>query len=578
MGDFERPRSLSRITVDSDAEYMDAYDHVTYSNSLELLDTIAETQITLNLFMNNKFELAEERMAELYDKSMYHSMGYTCILFIKAVMTVDKKDMEKAADACKVSCEVIDRFRQKRTISESLFGASAKGKKMTDEELHGELCYAQILLIRAILTFFHDDNFASFIKGALSIRTCYQTYKYCERLMNEPSIWVDRNRKVREQFESGTRMGLGTFSLMLSTLPSKVLRLLEVVGFSGDKGAGMRDLHHVSAMTHTLYSPLAKMILLTWHLVACFVLGTGQPDLRVCHQILPGLSIMWPNGAIMLFMKARLLLVSGDIDSAIHYFNKSIESQSVYRQFHHGCFWELLFAHSYQRRWSHSANYAKKLMEESKWSRCVYTYMLCIFFAADESCSESKRNETIAVLASKVDGYRLKIAGKSIPVEKYCGRKAKRFVATKSLIFAHYEFIYFWNGFDIISKSPRLLNPIIEDLDRVWAKKRDSCDINDEALYYFLRGVTLRHLRMFAQAEANLLKVIERESKITDFTYLPPNATYEIAMIRISEGLTNESQQLLAKARSYTKYSLENKLHFRIHSAMDNMGCRTPML
>jgi hypothetical protein len=30
-------------------------------------------------------------------------------------------------------------------------------------------------------------------------------------------------------------MGVGTFNLMLSTLPSKVLRLLEVVGFSGNK-------------------------------------------------------------------------------------------------------------------------------------------------------------------------------------------------------------------------------------------------------------------------------------------------------------------------------------------------------
>lgn len=30
-------------------------------------------------------------------------------------------------------------------------------------------------------------------------------------------------------------MGIGAFNLMLSTLPAKILRLLEVVGFSGNK-------------------------------------------------------------------------------------------------------------------------------------------------------------------------------------------------------------------------------------------------------------------------------------------------------------------------------------------------------
>ncbi|KAK6060924.1 hypothetical protein COOONC_01410, partial [Cooperia oncophora] len=59
-------------------------------DSLDLLDTIAETQITLNLFLNNKFDLAEERMVQLADRSMYHALGHNTIVFIKAMMTCDK--------------------------------------------------------------------------------------------------------------------------------------------------------------------------------------------------------------------------------------------------------------------------------------------------------------------------------------------------------------------------------------------------------------------------------------------------------------------------------------------------------
>lgn len=36
-------------------------------------------------------------------------------------------------------------------------------------------------------------------------------------------------------FESGVRMGVGTFNLMISLLPARVIRLLEFIGFSGNK-------------------------------------------------------------------------------------------------------------------------------------------------------------------------------------------------------------------------------------------------------------------------------------------------------------------------------------------------------
>lgn len=36
-------------------------------------------------------------------------------------------------------------------------------------------------------------------------------------------------------FESGVRMGVGTFNLMISLLPARIIRLLEFIGFSGNK-------------------------------------------------------------------------------------------------------------------------------------------------------------------------------------------------------------------------------------------------------------------------------------------------------------------------------------------------------
>lgn len=43
------------------------------------------------------------------------------------------------------------------------------------------------------------------------------------------------NSRTKVHFESGVRMGIGTFNLMISMLPARVIKLLEFMGFSGNR-------------------------------------------------------------------------------------------------------------------------------------------------------------------------------------------------------------------------------------------------------------------------------------------------------------------------------------------------------
>ena len=45
--------------------------------------------------------------------------------------------------------------------------------------------------------------------------------------------WTDASNK--EDFESGVRMGVGSFNLMISLLPARVMKLLEFIGFGGNR-------------------------------------------------------------------------------------------------------------------------------------------------------------------------------------------------------------------------------------------------------------------------------------------------------------------------------------------------------
>lgn len=49
---------------------------------------------------------------------------------------------------------------------------------MRTDQIHAELCYAESMLLKAVLTFTEDETLMSFVKGGMKIRSCYQSYKY----------------------------------------------------------------------------------------------------------------------------------------------------------------------------------------------------------------------------------------------------------------------------------------------------------------------------------------------------------------------------------------------------------------
>lgn len=215
---------------------------------------------------------------------MYHSVGNCVFAFLEAMLTFEQQHIADAADALKLCMSVCQRHRKKTTITETIGKPFRRPNydQYSELEVHAELCMAESLLLKSMLTFIEDETLASFIKGGMKIRTCFFSFKECSNILAGRS-WTSDTSKVH--FESGVRMGMGTFNLMISLLPARVIKLLEFIGFSGNKQSGMQDLVTGYRMTG-IRQVLCVMTLLGYHLIVCYVLSHQEGDLAFCDEIL----------------------------------------------------------------------------------------------------------------------------------------------------------------------------------------------------------------------------------------------------------------------------------------------------
>ncbi|XP_074642894.1 tetratricopeptide repeat protein 39A-like isoform X2 [Tubulanus polymorphus] len=560
------------LDSDSDVEFSDHEDDG--DEDMDLGSSIEETTVALNLFLNNKFTQAKDIMKPWAHRSMYPALGYGTIMYLQAVMTFDAADIESAIQASKRAVIVCNKHRKKTSMIGSITKSSSKVNydDFTDEEIHAELCYAECLLERALLTFVQDENLISFVKGGLKIRQCYQSYKECQRILQHRSWKTD---KMKAHFESGVRMGIGAFNLMISLLPTKILKLLEFVGFSGNKRYGLLELEKASCLQHGLRAPLCSMILISYHTVVTYVLGTADGDIEFAENMLKVCLRNYPKGALFLFFAGRIEEIKGNIDEAILRFEESIESQSEWRQFHHLCFWELMWCHCFKGDWLMAMKYAEKLCRESRWSRATYTYQKASFLMmCNKIENSSETSEHIAYLLGEVPGLKLRIAGKSLPIEKFAVKKAKRFQTQGNrLTLPALELLYVWNGFSIIGKKTELLDPLIQIVEEtineiVNHKDQYQYYDDDYCLALLLKGVCLKHKGKRFQAEMCFREIKDLEKKCKEDAYLSPWAQAELAFMLLEEEKWDDAKKQLEQVKNnYKGYALESRLHFRIHAA-----------
>ncbi|KAK4468056.1 hypothetical protein MN116_008231 [Schistosoma mekongi] len=558
----------------------------------KLLDGIAEAKTTIDLFLNNRFEEAKNRLNMNTHVGMYQELANSTILFIQGMATIEQENLELAKEQLKTTLKACQTNRRKIAISEAFTKQIDKNHNTiytlyTDEQAHAELCYAEGLLQLAFLSMLQDEKLTSLIKCSLKIRQCYKCYRICWRILKYRN-W--QNEISKSAFESGVHLGVGAFNLMISMLPRRVLKLLEFVGFSGDRHFGLEQLRLGAEMQDSLRGPLCSLLLLAYDLYATHMLGDSvvsvsseQPEhMKEARELLQRWSIVYPNSAIFLLLAGRLEEISGNLNEAIQLFQRSIDSQSDWIHYHHLCYWELIWCYALQADWQKAILYTEKLALESRWSQASYRYMKAAFLLQsieDRTAYEIKNannvyekpQEIVDQLLADIPNLVKRFGGRSLPIEKIALRKSTRYFAqNKTLTLPALELIFIWNGFKMIQSQPDAITAFImiceNKINELFQKRDTSETFNDDyCLALMLKGVCLRCRGQTFQAFMCFTEIIQSKRKLKMDTYLLPYCEMELCHLSYEDGDIDEAVKHLEKALSYKNYHLESRLHFRIH-------------
>ncbi|RWS23921.1 tetratricopeptide repeat protein 39B-like protein, partial [Leptotrombidium deliense] len=539
-----------------------------------LEDLIEDGRELMKMFINDAMSDVYPRLMAKQHTSLIHALGVGALRFFEALLTLDKSKLDEALQALRHSADFADGFR-KKSYTSFLFGSNYD--QYTDEECFAELCYAKSLLLAGLVSVLVDQTVYSFINAALNIRSAYQSYKECVNILKFKGKW--ESSAIRMHFESGTRLGVGGFDLTISFFPSKLAKLLEFVGFNGDRNVALDELSQSAALVDGLLYDISSIALSAYHGFIEYFYGLGEGDVTFFDMSSKTWLSRTPDSSIVKLGLGLREQITGNPDNAINYYLQCVDGQKHWVQLHNACYWKITWCHALKCDWENAAKYAKLLKDDCKWSPAMFSYLYAIFQYM--VMSEHKRYELkdeIADTLYKLPSLKRRLGGKRAFHEKLVIERSKKFHnQLENFILPPFEVMYIWNFFNMMNGNEQLINPFLERVEQKLKEHKSDKDEKKRNLdtycnLVFMKSVLLKQLDSLHDALDGFNEVLNCKKRIHDETHLLPQSSYEIGLIYRKMGKLTEAKKWLKKARDdYSGYLTETMIHFRVQTALDSL-------
>ncbi|THG95455.1 hypothetical protein EW026_g6202 [Hermanssonia centrifuga] len=609
------------------------------------LEDLPGITYALHLFLASQMFESEEycTKSDPSKERLYFATGFGLIQCVKGLMSFEDEDLLAAIGHVKRGNTIAQQHRKRSAALPTRLAGLVLGslntsgvgfvKSMTTVERHAELVYAETLFEKAIVGIAYSGDWLAFIKEALNMRTAFNIYRQLGKFLDEADAAAliqgqgTEDASIDPDFRSGVYLGVGLSNLILSVMPSRLLSIIELFGYKGDRQLGLKLLYKAGGWTKESDKPsvsyeqegvrrtLCDMALLIFHLVFSSFTFEGV-DMSMAEKIISYNIERYPNGVFFLFGQGRLKLCRSQPSEALQYYQKATEVQNQYRNLHHISTWEMAVANLALWDIPASLECWRLLHAEATWSKAAYAYgmAVCLLEVGGEKGKEEARD-----MMRQVPGLRQRIAGKSIPLEKFAARKARKFEEQGGrLALPALEFAYIFLG---IAHAPRdvirtkMLPQIDEMLIQLAANKDDPTKYarghgywDDLCLARFLEGICLRYIAypdpdavvdlseepavLRTNAESRAIAafeaVISNNANIQFDHYLVYYTHYELGRLLACKGDKEGARSHLELVMSGKplevppasrkgKYSMENAVHIRTHAALEALDLNRPL-
>ncbi|ORX52824.1 hypothetical protein DM01DRAFT_1323275 [Hesseltinella vesiculosa] len=625
--------SLSELPVGSFANMTIAKKHE--KENASLYKDIAEVRKAMDYFLNSRVAECEAIILPQRRTSMYHALGYAFVLSLQSLMTFQRTDVEDALGAMKEAYQIADKYRKRdnswKNVNMLRSYSIQDYKNMTPLQRHAELVFAETYLMKAGLQIVYDESFVSFLKEALKVPTSYNIYKSMEKYMLHVQAEAALGKDVSEygldeHLASGIAFGTGCFNLVVSMLPDIVLKLAQMVGFSGDRDKAMNyyrsvggwddpahldsdGLPELQGPEEGLRRTFCDMMLLLYNIVLSKLIPLSHVDSDLADRILTYSLRLYPDGIFFLYFSGRQLASKRQLEEAKTQFMRGIEMQKDWKQLQHVCYWELGLMALLQQDWRRAHEIFQLLNKESNWSKCVYTYVQAtsLYMFCSELPPGPKRNQLLGKvneMMKLVTKARRKIAGKSIFVEKFAARKSRKFeLQGHRLLFPDLEVLLAFSALELMPVDMMHKNVSRIDATLKRLESNTSFYVHDDiCLAHLLRCILLRmliedlikkpltadtqaQLRSWKQAHKVSVQTVMVHAKDVQLDhYCYYFTVYEDASMMILDGAYEQAKEKIKylircseknefgvgqSSRAKNKYSMENALIMKAHNGLE---------
>ncbi|XP_026230234.1 tetratricopeptide repeat protein 39C-like [Anabas testudineus] len=571
-------------------------------------DRINDAELALkgiNMLLNNGFKESDELFRAYRNHSPLMSFGASFVSFLNAVMTFEEEKMQVAFEDLKATeklCEsentgVIETIKNKikRNVDSQRSGLAAV------DRLQRQIIIADCQVYLAVLSFIKQE-LSGYIKGGWILRKAWKMYNKCysditqlqegcrrraseQQAMPSPSLSTssdpsDRSRsstpKLRpsqrldrinpealDRLKGSVSFGYGLFHLCISMVPPNLLKIVNLLGFPGDRLQGLSALAYASE-SKDMKAPLATLALLWYHTVVqpFFALdGTDtQAGLTEAKSILQQREAIYPNSSLFMFFKGRVQRLECQISSALTSFNDALHLASDQREIQHVCLYEIGWCSMIELNYRDAYRAFERLKSESRWSQCYYAYLTGV-------CQGATGDLDGAIAVFK-DVQKL-FKRKNNQIELFSMTRSEKLrspsLSKELCILSVIEILYLWKALPNCSTTKlQTMTQVLQTID----------DASCAGLKNLLLGAINKCLHNTKDAiQYFQLAVRDEVGRLTN-SYVQPYSCYELGCVLLNtpESASRGRMLMLQAKEDYAGYDFENRLHVRIHSAIASMA------